>query len=316
MPVQFVCHRCRQLLSVSTRKVGTLVACPRCTIDTLVPTPEEAAASVAQLMQSRPAGSVGAMAEMMVFDDVHSLLAQAPGSTAGATAPAGGPPAPWLMPKTGGASKASQPAERITSPGDMLLVSRQVVYIQGVLFCLVAALAFAMGYWIGYGKAPLDAKIAQESEGKDKVLLAGNITAERNGQSEPDAGAVIMALPEGKAPPKKFSARGLRPHDPDDPVADEAMKKLHDLGGDCVRTDEQGNYNLVVPQAGRYHLLIISRKSVRSKNEPIDPSDINQMSQYFEVVPDLIGQSDYVWSLGLLEGAPKPVNRTFGAKPK
>jgi biopolymer transport protein ExbD len=38
MPIQFRCHRCGQVLSISTKKAGTTVACPACREPTQVPT--------------------------------------------------------------------------------------------------------------------------------------------------------------------------------------------------------------------------------------------------------------------------------------
>lgn len=41
-PIKFRCYRCNQLLGVSRAKVGSVVACPKCATDLLVPDPGEA----------------------------------------------------------------------------------------------------------------------------------------------------------------------------------------------------------------------------------------------------------------------------------
>ncbi|WP_437204380.1 biopolymer transporter ExbD [Planctomicrobium sp. SH664] len=41
MPIQFRCHHCGQLLSISQRKAGKAVTCPQCLHRTTVPVPEE-----------------------------------------------------------------------------------------------------------------------------------------------------------------------------------------------------------------------------------------------------------------------------------
>jgi DNA-directed RNA polymerase subunit RPC12/RpoP len=43
-PVKFRCFQCNRLLGVSRHKVGTVVACPKCGVELLVPDPDQAAA--------------------------------------------------------------------------------------------------------------------------------------------------------------------------------------------------------------------------------------------------------------------------------
>src|SRR5262245_41782972 len=43
-PIKFRCYKCNQLLGVSRSKVGTVVACPKCAAELLVPDPDEAPA--------------------------------------------------------------------------------------------------------------------------------------------------------------------------------------------------------------------------------------------------------------------------------
>ena len=45
VPVKFRCYRCNQLLGVSRSKVGSVVHCPKCAADLVVPEPVEAPAS-------------------------------------------------------------------------------------------------------------------------------------------------------------------------------------------------------------------------------------------------------------------------------
>jgi len=65
MPIQFRCHNCRQVLSITSKKAGTMVPCPACRTETRVPTMAEVEAAIAQ--QKRRAeeaagGSAGAAA--------------------------------------------------------------------------------------------------------------------------------------------------------------------------------------------------------------------------------------------------------------
>jgi DNA-directed RNA polymerase subunit RPC12/RpoP len=43
MPIRFRCAYCNQLMGISRRKAGSVVRCPKCAGDIIVPTPDEGA---------------------------------------------------------------------------------------------------------------------------------------------------------------------------------------------------------------------------------------------------------------------------------
>lgn len=53
MPVKFVCNECRQLLSISRRKIGSAIDCPRCGRSVDVPDEAEAEAVIADLRERK-----------------------------------------------------------------------------------------------------------------------------------------------------------------------------------------------------------------------------------------------------------------------
>lgn len=53
MPIQFRCHQCRQVLSITSKKAGTLVNCPNCREATRVPTLEDVQAAVSAAQHKR-----------------------------------------------------------------------------------------------------------------------------------------------------------------------------------------------------------------------------------------------------------------------
>jgi DNA-directed RNA polymerase subunit RPC12/RpoP len=64
MPVQFRCSGCRGKLSISRRKVGTRVACPKCGVEVLVPSGEAVADDLTELlMAARGSGGTGSVTE-------------------------------------------------------------------------------------------------------------------------------------------------------------------------------------------------------------------------------------------------------------
>ena len=55
MPIRFYCQRCRQLLSIATRKSGTEIECPKCGLPQQVPSEEAAQAAMAMLQGTQAA---------------------------------------------------------------------------------------------------------------------------------------------------------------------------------------------------------------------------------------------------------------------
>ena len=352
MPVQFLCPQCRQLLSVGTRKIGSSVNCPRCGTATIVPEQQAAAADVSAAKAQRPEGGAG-MVELVVFDDVPDLLGQNPASpppaygaapSYGAASPYGtgagyggspaygstpaysASPSTWQAPAAGGAGATSPGAGGLPTniaprrPGlglaqDLLLVSRKAVYVQGVLFLVVAAGAFGLGYLIGRGQGSAAADNAQAKKAaQEKVVYSGAISfAAAGGAGQPDAGAVVVLLPAAGQPPRKFSSLGLRPQDAPGKVGDATIAAIQEFGGDFVRTDDAGSFQLVVP-TGNYHLLVVSRQGTRKAGQVMAAKDVTEMASYFEVPADLIGNRQHFWGAVSLAGAPPAWTHTFRAE--
>lgn len=95
MPVQFVCPKCSQLLSVGSRKVGQPVDCPRCRQKVVVPTQEVAALGMALRESSRAPSAPPAIPEFVVYDDVAPPVDRDPPPPADAVIP---PPPPVQPP--------------------------------------------------------------------------------------------------------------------------------------------------------------------------------------------------------------------------
>ncbi len=89
MPIQFRCHRCRQVLSISSKKAGMLVPCPACREETRVPTMEEVQAALAA-QKKKPASPSAAGERAAVPSgerEEAAVVARAPLSTEREAAP-------------------------------------------------------------------------------------------------------------------------------------------------------------------------------------------------------------------------------------
>ncbi len=249
MPVQFVCSRCHRRLSVSQRKAGTTVACPKCGHPNLVPgaaieisgaaavdtkglEPQgEASSSVSALVTepSMPQQNVVGLPsnlDVPAFDDVLQLISDQPSSVvppapaaapwpapveaAPSVAPVPPPPPPPPPIPTASTFEPALPASSSTSArgtarrrvgrgnGTVLLITRKTIYAQAALMGGMVLLAFVAGFAIGRsGRSVTKSSTARAAD--EPVPLEGYVLyALTPGESLPDAGATVMALPVGK----------------------------------------------------------------------------------------------------------------------
>jgi hypothetical protein len=153
MPIRFRCAYCNQLLGIARRKANTVVKCPTCNGQVVVPTPDAAA---------EEGGGDQPLFERSDFDDLfHNVPAVQPVEprTGGeAVAPAAAPPAgAWGthadggldverldVPRGAGAgveALASRPAGIVLSPGKATVLT--------VLAVVALAVAFGAGLLVG-----------------------------------------------------------------------------------------------------------------------------------------------------------------------
>src|SRR5580658_1299088 len=94
MPIRFRCAYCNQLMGISTRKAGTVVKCPKCAGEIIVPSldaPQAPEELVQQQVEPPPAeqpatapANVGGAFEAKDFEDYFN---EAANGSVGATAP-------------------------------------------------------------------------------------------------------------------------------------------------------------------------------------------------------------------------------------
>lgn len=164
MPVHFRCSYCRQLLGISRRKAGTVVRCPKCTNQVVVPKATRkntAPTRPSDEAERRPAEGAAAAGEEPVLDrsDFDEVFARAlkaerrkarrarrasDAGKAGAVAPVAptAGPSPADVPAAPGAvGPVAAPAAAALSPGTITWLS--------VAGLVALALAFAAGVFVG-----------------------------------------------------------------------------------------------------------------------------------------------------------------------
>ncbi|HVW37941.1 MAG TPA: hypothetical protein VHB99_11575 [Pirellulales bacterium] len=341
---------------MAQRKRGAVVHCPKCGHPNVVPHDPSAAEDEAASAPPQPSAAEPQFPNVVVFDDVPELIAEQerkpiqivkaslsgpappvppasnpaigpPTQPAPTIQPAGPPPLPpfpWSNPAEPPAAAAARTSEAIARlkprPEDaLLLLSRRAVYALAGLLLAVSLFAFLAGYLIGRGRrsAAPGAAAEQAAAEVDPVALEGSmIFSAAPGQFKPDVGAVAIALPIDKTPAEKLPAAGLRAGEAEESHWAPLANALASFGGALARANDDGDFQLVVPQPGDYYLLLISRHAKRPAAKAIDKDDLSQLASYFADGAGLIGPDKYVLVRRRLSGVPAPLNQDFGADGK
>ncbi len=159
---------------------------------------------------------------------------------------------------------------------------------------------------------------AVKSASNERVLLSGEIRyVDGGGMGHPDAGAVVVALPAERLPDSLVPIEGLRPWDRDSAQRQRNLEKLMQHGGAWTTVDEGGQFSVVLPNAGEYWVLVISKNLARPRslteqpNRGIGELDLAQLSRYFERPADLIGPQEYYWSLQRVDVSGGQIHHVF-----
>jgi hypothetical protein len=212
MPVLFNCPQCQKRLSVGSRKVGCRVTCPCCTSELTVPACGEAAATatvtVASSVNERLSLLETPIADLVIHetpeprDECLPLIAPVAESRAACqpviaiaspvVARPGPIPVAGPLTKVSAAAVFESPAASgspaipsfqapVSTPPplnapvqrEMIMISRSTLYVQAVLFCLVAGIGFAVGYAVGHGSS------APASGNQPQAAVAAEGTTQR-----------------------------------------------------------------------------------------------------------------------------------------
>jgi hypothetical protein len=123
------------------------------------------------------------------------------------------------------------------------------------------------------------------------------VYATNGGRNLPDDGSVVIVLPTESrpAPTGKAPVDGLRPGDPLPQGDSENLRIIQSIGGAYARTDTEGRYQVTLPDAGKYFVLIVSKNKYRAANEELNKADLAALGSYVLPPTDLLGESKYTW---------------------
>ena len=293
MPVQFICHQCQQLLSVSARKAGSQVKCPKCQASVKVPQPEDAAAQVAMRKAAKSEGSAQPdvdFSALIVYDDVSEFISS--------------PPVVKTAPVSSAVPTVENPVDR-----KLVSITRRMIYAHAALLLILTSLGFAMGYAVGRARpAPDDAPAP-----RDPVQIKGTVGyMSEAGGITPDVGAVVIVFPVESMPDQnsRFPVAGLRPDNPAPDEENETVQAIESIDGVYLRAADEGRFSFTAPP-GKYRVLIISAHVHRAAGAQPQARDLAVLGNYFLPAPDLVGNFQYrLQTLDLPRDA--PIEQRFG----
>jgi DNA-directed RNA polymerase subunit RPC12/RpoP len=158
MPIRFRCAYCNQLMGISRRKAGTVIRCPNCAGQVIVPKPEAGADEPPEL----PAPHVTApqpvlkekapLFEGSDFDKIFEDAAPGTGGFEPQPFPNPGPPlAPPLQPKPQQIPQGGFDVEALATPGPGIFLTPGKLTVVCVILVVLLGAAFLVGFLVGHG---------------------------------------------------------------------------------------------------------------------------------------------------------------------
>lgn len=329
MPIRFACPQCRQKLSISSRKAGTMADCPRCKSSIQIPQPTEPT----QPQRERPPRPVAGAVDRIVEKAADKPLAQPVATPAAHDAEAHAAAITWMEPSfsahappSANSDEAAVPSaplhidddpppaeptfeyddggalelvydtsdapsvELAPQPPDLIAVPRWIIYLQGGLLAVVALASFSIGVIAGSTFS------SGERGPREPVActLEGTINYASGNRNLADAGAVVAVIPRGRQrPDEKAPAIGLRPEDTEPDENDRGIAILREIGGAYARTDDRGRFQVRLPDRGKYLVLVISGSRRLKSLDEISTKDLVELAPFFDNAADLLGRQRY-----------------------
>lgn len=299
MPIRFVCSQCGQRLSVGSHKAGKTAACPKCKASITVPAPEieppPAEPETPEIVPEPPPLEIPAALPNFADDEatpsfdfrrdievVYETKSAAPRTT-----------------RKRSDDEGPLDLDRVSLP-------RYVLFVQGGLLAVVAIVCFLLGMAVGGAVTESGGPTAKQGV---PIAITGTVTIAGSEGRTPDAGALVVFFPHGVKPEGKETLIGVRPGD--DPVQGSKFRDfLRTLGGGLDYCDQRGQFNVQLPDRGRYYLLTISSQSEPSPGKVMPPQDVAQIGQFVNLADDPLEKFRYHWRLETLRGSQR-VNVSF-----
>jgi hypothetical protein len=199
-------------------------------------------------------------------------------------------------------------------PEGMILYDRDVLYLQAVLIFVIATAMFIGGFLWGRFSAPDSdgTGFASNEEGGDGYLVMGRLRIESNRVPAPDQGAVAILIPISSDSSTPIPVDGLRPQDRPPGPNSRGLQKINELGGIFVKADAMGEFTVVLPRTGDYHVLLISKGARREPGSSIPSENVRSINTVFANAEYLISDRKFYWSVNSFRSGKDSIDHNFG----
>ncbi len=321
MPILFKCELCRARLSISRSKAGKIGTCPKCgepihipkisdiqskssrkkSKPELAPVSSDSAVEAikeiierpyappdnfvspreTQTQSEKPEPTSAVSDNDLDEPPVYELTADGPGQY--------GPVAQQFdasLPKESMSTTESDTESESVSVLNSILIPRWVIYFQAGLIGVVAATFFIFGMMVGSFTTSPERAVVSENQ----FRIGGSVFVD----DEVDEGAVVIALPTKAKPDPRPQTTPLHP-DSFEPVNNDSITIIRELGGDVVRTNRNGAFELIVEGPAEYFLLVVSKNKRRRSGADLEKQEMAQMGRFFLPYQPLIENKQFVW---------------------
>lgn len=168
----------------------------------------------------------------------------------------------------------------------------------------MSAAVFTAGFWTGRLTVSPQQSVAEKQTEKPvsehatkaeiqpkstAASIKGRITFRLDaGNTKPDHGARVIALPVDWTGKTKLQAIGFRGADSEDDLRI-ARASLQAMGGDLALTNESGEYSLQLHSGGQFLLVVLSGSMPRPEMDDTQAA-VQQLTSYFDRPLQLIGK--------------------------
>lgn len=173
----------------------------------------------------------------------------------------------------------------------------------------IAAVIFAAGFWAGRmttlqpglptettstqpdgdtGTAVSDVDPSETPENSSPAIRGRITWRTESGEVRPDVGARIIVLPVERDGSALIPSAGIQ-NDSEGADRELASTMIRKLGGDFQMTDDSGEFSIQLPNAGRFHLLVLSNALPRDASDDIDDIE-SVVGRYFDRPPAVLGR--------------------------
>ncbi len=322
MPIRFQCDGCHQRLSIARRKAGAQIVCPTCGQTQTVPSENGDSGLIDSLIEKDSSSSGEIRPDLGAESLPDEAAIPVPPLLPAVKKTIDTAPSIRLVPKepatadrdsASTAATATRLAAAVALGGLLPGVDpggrRHWRVCRGLLPGPAGRLGVASPTLPRRGRA---ATAPRDGFRDEEVLLQGRMLwMPTFGQAAGDGQSVLLLLPRDKTAGQSLPIKGLRPTD--EPAEDESSsQQIKSLGGIYARAAADGTVAAVLPREGRYYLLLISRNTLRPKEQSIRAKDLAEMKQYFAEAERLVGDQKYVWKETEVRVGHPPIEYDFG----